>query len=241
MKKFLAMCCSAVLFCCSFASMFAMQENSADMLQDDCLILGEDKVYGISVSFWQGDIDWQKVKDSGVKFAIIRDGYGRKEPDLDQVDSKFERNVKLATEAGIDIGVYHYCYADSPEDAINEANFCLENMGKIDGLELTYPVVVSVVDEFLKGMDSRTLTDVCVNFCETVKKAGYTPAIYCRSEQIAEGRLIMEELAEYDLWVSDWDMEAPSYECDIWQCTIEGSVSGIEGDVCIEVAFKDYK
>lgn len=235
MKKFLAMCFVTVIFCCSFVSMFAEQENSADMLRDDFLILGEDKVYGISVSVWQGDIDWKKAKKSGVKFAIIRDGYGRNEPG--QIDTKFERNIKLAKEAGIDVGVYHYSYAKSPEDAVNEANFCLSN---IDGRKLTYPVAFDIEDKSVKHLDKRTLTDICIAFCETIKSAGYTPAIYCYSDWIEENRFFMDDLSAYDLWISDWDVDAPSYDCAIWQCSDKGSISGIKGDVCIEVAFKNY-
>lgn len=94
---------------------------------------------GIDVSKWQENIDWKKVKNAGIDFAIIREGYGKKSPT--QIDKKFKENIESAKSVGINCGVYHYSYADSIDDAVNEAQFCLEN---IQGYTLEYPVIFDV-------------------------------------------------------------------------------------------------
>lgn len=94
---------------------------------------------GIDVSKWNGIIDWYKVKKEGIDFAIIREGYGKKSPT--QIDKKFKENIESAKSVGINCGVYHYSYADSMDDAVNEAQFCLEN---IQGYTLEYPVIFDV-------------------------------------------------------------------------------------------------
>ena len=81
---------------------------------------------GIDVSKWQGNINWNEVKKDGTEFAIIREGYGRKSPN--QIDKKFKENYEGAKAAGIPVGLYHYSYADSADDAKREAEFCLENI-----------------------------------------------------------------------------------------------------------------
>jgi Lyzozyme M1 (1,4-beta-N-acetylmuramidase) len=90
---------------------------------------------GIDVSKWNGTIDWQKVKGSGIDFAIIREGFGVKSPN--QIDEKFKYNITGAKNAGISCGAYHYSYAVSVQEAVNEAQFCLEN---IRGYQLAYPI-----------------------------------------------------------------------------------------------------
>ena len=78
-------------------------------------------VKGIDVSHHNGTIDWNKVKAAGVQFAILRCGFGRKSPK--QIDTQFERNYKECKRVGIPVGVYHYSYAQTVEDAKLEAEF----------------------------------------------------------------------------------------------------------------------
>ncbi len=94
---------------------------------------------GIDVSKWNGNINWDKVKSAGINFAIVREGYGKRDPR--QIDKKFKDNINGAKSVRIHTSVYDYSYADSVEDAINEAQFCLEN---IEELKLEYPVIIAV-------------------------------------------------------------------------------------------------
>lgn len=94
---------------------------------------------GIDVSKWNGEIDWRKVRNAGINFAIIREGYGKKDPR--QIDKRFKENYEGAKAVGIPVGSYHYSYADSIDDAKCEAEFCLEN---IEGFKLEYPIIIDV-------------------------------------------------------------------------------------------------
>ena len=83
-------------------------------------------IIGIDVSTWQGKIDWNQVKNSDVKFAILRSSFGS--PDPSQVDNQFENNYKGAKAAGIPVGAYHYGYAVSEAEARQEARFFLDTI-----------------------------------------------------------------------------------------------------------------
>lgn len=189
---------------------------------------------GIDVSKWQGDIDWQKVKESGVEFAIIREGYGKESPT--QVDKKFEQNYQGAKSAGIGVGVYHYSYADSVEDAVKEAEFCLKN---IKGKQLEYPVVFDIEDKEQLKLNNRQRTDIVKAFCQTIENAGYYVMIYCNLNWW-NTYLYKDELARYDLWLAQWGVDAPSVSCGIWQYSESGKVNGISGNVDLDIAYKDY-
>lgn len=191
-------------------------------------------IKGIDVSKWQGTIDWQKVKDSGIQFAILREGYGKENPA--QVDKKFEENYQNAKKVGLPVGVYHYSYADSVEDARAEARFCLKN---IKGKQLEYPIVFDIEDKEQLKLTSQQRTDICQAFCQEIEKAGYYAMIYCNLDWY-KNKLLSEQLASYDLWLAQWDVDKPSAICGIWQTSEKGQVSGITGNVDMNVAYKDY-
>lgn len=122
------------------------------------------KKHGIDVSKWQKNIDWEKVKEAGIEFAIIREGYGKENPS--QIDKRFEENYKGAKAAGIPVGVYHYSYADSVEDAKKEAQFCLKN---IKGKQLEYPVVFDIEDKEQLKLNNRQRTIFARLFVKKLK------------------------------------------------------------------------
>lgn len=190
---------------------------------------------GIDVSKWQETIDWSKVKSSGVDFAIIREGYGKKSPT--QIDKKFKENIEGAKNVGINTGVYHYSYADSTDDAINEAQFCLEN---IQGYALEYPVVFDVEDKEMLKLTTRQRTDICMAFCEEIEKAGYYVMIYANPNWLKNYLYSDELLKDFDLWLAHWGVEKPSYSCGIWQYSSTGQVDGINGNVDLNISYKNY-
>ena len=85
---------------------------------------------GIDVSKWQGEINWQSVQNTGINFAIIREGYGKKPPS--QIDKKFKENIEGAKNAGINVGVYHYSYAESTGQGAGEAGCGKGRVGRTD-------------------------------------------------------------------------------------------------------------
>ena len=162
---------------------------------------------GIDVSEFQGEeIDWKQVKKSGVEFAIIRLGYRAYGESGDLVlDAMYEQNIREASKAGIDVGVYFFSQAVSAAEAVEEAEFVLDHVKKYD---ITGPVVYDT--EEIKWDAARTdentkqeFTNYCKVFCDTVSHAGYDPMIYSNMEWMAF-TLDMEELSEYDFWYADY-------------------------------------
>ena len=124
-------------------------------------------IKGIDVSSWQDNIDFGKVKASGIDFVIIRAGYGR---ETSQKDNCFEQNYNAAKAAGLDVGAYWYSYADSAEDAVKEAKACME---VIKGKKFEYPIYFDLEEQsqFAKG---RNFCDSVIKaFCGELEKNGY--------------------------------------------------------------------
>ena len=197
---------------------------------------------GIDVSEFQGEeIDWKQVKKRGVEFAIIRLGYRAYGESGDLVlDAMYEQNIREASKAGIDVGVYFFSQAVSAAEAVEEAEFVLDHVKKYD---ITGPVVYDT--EEIKWDAARTdentkqeFTNYCKVFCDTVSHAGYDPMIYSNMEWMAF-TLDMEELSEYDFWYADY-CEIPQcpYDYKIWQYSESGAVPGISANVDLNLWFE---
>ncbi len=194
---------------------------------------------GIDVSKFQSKINWSKVKDDGVEFAIIRiglRGYGTGEIN----DDKWaEKNLEGAIDAGIHTGVYFFTQAISVEEAIEEAEYTIDF---IEDYDIDCPVVidvekVSAVTGRMNLIDAETRTDAVIAFCETIKEAGYRPMIYNNTEM---GALLLDltRLEEYPKWFAGYRNEFYyPYAYDVWQYTDTGHVSGITGDVDLNISF----
>lgn len=197
---------------------------------------------GVDVSIHQNDIEWSKVKESGIDFAMVRlgfRGYGTGEA---QLDENYAQNINGARAAGLDAGVYFFSQAITVDEAIEEAQMVIDS---ISGLDVNYPVVYDW--EIIYGDSARTdnvpvdtLTDCCIAFCEAIKDAGYTPMIY-QNKKTSMFKLDLERLNNYDFWLAEYNPD-PTYYYDfaMWQYTSEGSVPGIKGNVDINISFKDY-
>lgn len=196
-------------------------------------------ILGIDVSEHQREIDWQQVKEAGIEFVIIRAGYRGYETGNLNPDKYAEANYQGAIDAGLDVGVYFFSQATTPQEAIDEAKFVLDFTA---GWDLKYPVVYDW--EYIgshartANVDRRTLTDCSIAFCEEVQKAGRTPMIYFNWRQ-GDNRLFLYELEEYPFWLALYShrMTYP-YKVEMWQYTNEGKVPGIEGDVDINLWFE---
>lgn len=190
---------------------------------------------GIDVSSWQGHIDWERVKNAGVEFAIIRTGYGRKDPK--QIDPYFKENLEGARKVGIKVGVYHYSYAESPEDAVKEAEFCLEIL---DGAKLDLPIYYDIEDKSISNKHDKSIrTQMCINFCSTIEKAGYWAGVYANKNWF-DNYLNYDELkARYTLWLAHYCIDSPSLDCDVWQYRSNGSIDGITGNVDMNYMYRD--
>jgi GH25 family lysozyme M1 (1,4-beta-N-acetylmuramidase) len=192
-------------------------------------------IKGIDVSVWQGDIDWNAVKADGIQFAMIRCGFGMKNPT--QIDDTYYKNMVTARNAGIDCGVYHYSYAVNANEAVNEAEFVLE---LVENYSLTYPIAFDIEEPSIQNAGKRALTDVCKAFCDRIERAGYYCAIYTNPNWLQNYLFANELLDKYDLWLAQWGVNNPSYSCGMWQYSDSGIVSGINGKVDMNYAYKDY-
>ena len=215
------------------------EDGFIEYLGDDSTV---DIKHGIDVSRFQGEIDWKKVKDAGIDFAIIRAGLrGTTEGKL-LTDDYFEANIQGATENGIDVGVYFYSQAINEEEAKEEVQLILD---LIEPYKIKYPVVIDV--ESAESDSARTLnltTDdyelVVKTFCDMVSKAGYTPMIYGNVKSFT---LLMDavDVDDYDIWIAYYGTPLYyPYHFNIWQYTSSGKVDGIEGDVDLNICITDY-
>lgn len=201
---------------------------------------GEDYSYrlGIDVSHYQGEIDWQKVKAAGIEFVFVRLGYrGYGQEGVLKLDTNFEKNMKGARAAGLDVGVYFFAQAVNETEAIEEAEFVLEHLIEYD---LQMPIVYdpeSILHEEARtdNVTEEQFTKNTKAFCETIEKSGYDAMIYCNMTWQAF-KLDLEELEEYPIWYADYE-EYPQtpYHFDIWQYSNEGSVDGIQGNVDLNI------
>ncbi len=196
---------------------------------------------GIDVSVWQGDIDWQKVKQDGIDFAIIRSSRGPISEELPMTnDENFHQNMLGAVQNDIPVGVYHYCYGETIEQVREEANFVLS---LVEGYDLKYPIIFDIEDEWYikQGYTRKELTDMTIAFCEVIKDAGYIPMVYSYAS-FFDAHLDMQELAEYPVWVAHVGVDVPDHDglYFLWQYSWEGNVDGIEGNVDMDYSYLDF-
>lgn len=201
--------------------------------------LTDESILGIDVSRYQGEIDWQQVKQAGVEFVMIRLGFrGYGSAGLLNEDPLAQANYEGAKQAGLKVGGYFFSQAISTEEAIEEAEYAMQIA---EGWELDMPLVYDweclAEDYRTVGVDARGLTDYTKAFCDTVEQAGYDSMIYFNPSQ-SHKQMFLEELVDYGFWLAMYtdQMDYP-YKVDMWQYTNEGSVPGISGNVDINLFF----
>lgn len=188
---------------------------------------------GVDVSYWQKTIDWNKVKADGIKFAIIRCGYGN-----GGVDSYFERNVKECERVGIPWGAYYFSYAESVEEAKRELDNCLK---LLKGKNPSYPVYYDLEDEATTGSQSNsTILKMAKVFIDGIEQAGYWAGIYANTNWF-NTRLTDSWYDKKAKWVAQYnDKNTYKKSYGIWQYTSSGKVKGIDGNTDLNYGYVDY-
>lgn len=194
----------------------------------------------IDVSAYQKDIDWVKVKQSGIDYAFIRAGFrGYGETGSLNTDQYFEKNIQKAIAAGIEVGVYFFSQSITEEEAVKEAEYVIT---LIDNYEVTLPVVIDFeYASTSKGLTGRlynaklskeSATKICKQFCATVETFGYEGMVYANKDMLENGLNADEISEDYKIWLANYG-NTTIYEgkYDFWQYTDSGVVSGIEGNV----------
>lgn len=182
-------------------------------------------IKGIDVSEFQGNIDWNKVKADGIKFAILRVGFGM---DLTSQDDKYiERNISECERLGIPYGVYLFSYANTVDKAKSEAEHTLR---LIKGHDLEMGVWYDIEDNKTSGsVNKETLTNIINTYCNTIKNAGYEVGIYASLNWL-ENKIESSVQKKYPIWVAQYYKECQyKGEYKIWQYASDGKVDGISG------------
>lgn len=187
----------------------------------------------IDVSVYQGQINWQKVRDAGIYAAVIRAGYGRL---ASQADKRFAANYDGARAAGLPVGIYWYSYADTPDAARLEAQVCLQVLA---GRELQMPLYF---DQEESRIPAAVRTDCAVAFLDTIRADGrYLPGYYTYTSYFASVDLATIQAHADTLWLADYrtnyDKTIPR---DMHQYTSSGSVAGIAGRVDRNHLYRDF-
>ena len=192
---------------------------------------------GIDVSSWQGKPDWTKVKKSGIEFAILRI-HQKNGP-----DTSFEHNYKGCKANAIPIGGYKYSYALTPAQALEEAE---DTLSVLAGRGLDFPVFYDLEWNSQRKLGSESIEKIAETFLNRIKKAGYKVGVYCNMDWYQ--KVLTEKLRKYDLWIARYPADdngtiQERLRPDIgvgWQYSSKGKVSGITGNVDMNVFYKNY-
>lgn len=189
------------------------------------------KMKVIDVSVWQGEIDWEKVKNQ-IDGVIIRCGYG--ENITKQDDKQWKRNADECTRLGIPFGVYIYSYAKTIEGARSEAEHVLR---LVKGYKLSFPIYLDLEEAGTeKGAVERAIV-----FGDIIEKAGYWCGIY--ANQYWWRTFLKDGLNRFTKWVAKYSQNAPSGisgTYDIWQYSSTGKIDGIKGNVDMNECYRDF-
>ena len=180
---------------------------------------------GIDVSRFQGKIDWQKVKASGIEFAMVRAGWTWYEGGLD-VDVNFKTNMDNAIAAGVPVGVYVYSYDHSVAAAEIAAKLVIDLVAPY---QLSYPIAFDMeYEEFNKTTGRGAVnTSICIAFLDAIERAGYYASLYC-SKDFFNNYLELNRLKRFDKWVAQYSSECTfADEYGMWQYTNKGKVEDV--------------
>ena len=193
---------------------------------------------GIDVSKWNGDIDWDRVRNAGVEFAIIRAGYRGSVTGSLVEDPRFADNMKGAAASGVPVGVYFFTQAVNEVEAVEEASAVIQLVREYN---LAYPIFIDTEgaggNGRADGLDPDTRTLVCEAFCRTIENAGYTAGVYA-SRNWYNNNLYVDRLDKYFIWLAEY-RSAPLYQgyYQMWQHTSKGEVDGISGNVDMNIYY----
>jgi len=196
------------------------------------------KIKGIDISYWQGSVDFSKVKNDGIKFAILREGYRK------TIDARFLEYVKGCNDNGIKIlGVYHFCYSINEAEVIAEAQSCIDNMKKaglgkdvVIFMDFEYDTVTKAKARGV-NLGPKECTAFTKKFCEYVEEQGYKAGIYINIDYYKNMYTDKSLFEKYVFWLAHYTSGSPAYSCIFQQYTSKGNVNGISDDVDMDWYF----
>lgn len=199
-------------------------------------------INGIDISEHNGIINWSLVKQSGIKFAICRAGYGNS---VSQIDKKFQYNITNALAQGIDVGAYWFSYAVSPEDAKMEWQVCKQIISPYKS-KMVYPIAFDYeydsYDYYVKQKGNKPsnslVNEIVMTFVNAAKADGYKVMIYTNNDY-ARNIFTSQILNSCDIWFADYS-GSPDRSCAIQQTKSNGRINGISTNVDLDTCFKTY-
>ncbi|MBQ1410959.1 MAG: glycoside hydrolase family 25 protein [Oscillospiraceae bacterium] len=185
-------------------------------------------VLGVDVSVHQEKIDWERVREDGVSFAILRLGYRGNTAGGLNVDESFAENYVEARKAGLSVGAYFYSQAVSESEAREEAAFVLR---QLDGVPLELPVFFDWEEASEGRTGGKANSEVgawALAFCEAITAGGYQAGVYF-NQQYGYSIMHLEQLTDYSFWIAEYeDNQSFGFQTDFWQFTGQGHVDGID-------------
>lgn len=227
---------------------FDIAKNTYDtekFKNDNGLVTYDDPnaLLGIDVSDYQGEIDWQTVKESGIEFAVIRAGYRGATRGSLYEDERFEANYEGATNAGIKVGVYFFSQATSVAEAEEEAGYVLN---LLQNKKPDYPVFFDWEIADVEGSRSASATGEQVTsfasaFCKKISKAGFKAGVYF-NRHLGYDYYNLETIKDFDFWLAEYQsVPAFYYDFKVWQYSDNAQVQGISTPVDINISFKNMR
>jgi|GEM_PF-5266644 lyzozyme M1 (1,4-beta-N-acetylmuramidase) len=204
--------------------------------EEDLREPGELEVFhGIDISEHNGVVDFDKVISSDISFVMIREGYGNEKLYPWQIDKLFEENYKKAKAKNLNVGAYHYLYATTPEIAEAEAEGFLANL---KGKQFEMPIALDIEDPYQSNLSPDTIGEIIKRFINICKAAGYCCVLYSY-ESFLQNKVPPEVRNNYDVWCANTS-RSPRIPFVMHQYSFNGRINGINGDVDLDCAYKDY-
>ena len=193
-------------------------------------------IKGIDVSEFQGKIDWDKVKNDGVEFAILKLA-NIYDYDTNYKDSKFETNYKEAKKRGIKIGAYIYNYCNTVDTLKKGLKWAFEKLGN---KKLDMPIYLDMEDKDIQGESKATLTKQVNEFAKYVEKEGYRAGVYANVNWLKNELTPTDFNKDVSVWVAQYYKECQyKGDYDIWQYASDGNVSGVSGNCDVNYLYDE--
>ena len=198
----------------------------------------QDATFGIDVSKYQSNIDWEQVKTAGVKFVIVRIGYRGYGSGALVLDPMFEQHFTNARNAGLKVGVYFFSQAVNENEAREEAQGCAY---VLNGRKLDYPIYFDTEasggsNGRADGLGVEDRTKCAIAFCEEVKAQGYQPGVYASTLWFRK-RIDLNQLKSYSIWNAHYNVAGSPIACDLWQGTCTARIPGYGGQIDVNISY----
>ena len=196
--------------------------------------------FGIDISEWVEDVDFRKLKSSGVSFVILRAGYRGYETGRFVPDTRLSEYLKGAREAGLRVGAYFVSQAVNEEEAVEEAQYVLD---MCKGYTLEMPVYIDLEPVYdtarTDGLSAKDYTDIAIAFCKTVEEQGMRGGVYA-NDQWFHSNLLFDRIKQYDIWIAQYaDVLSTDLPVNMWQYSSEGLVDGC--DMWVDLNVRVYR